>query len=678
MIKKFLLLIFLPFTVFSQFSTSEIQIARDSYGVPHIFAPTDAQVAYGLAWAHAEDDFKTLQFPMLAGKGMLAQYNGMEGATIDYVVGLLRTQETAKTQIAKLSPDFLKVANGYIAGINAYAASHPAEVLVKKSFPLTIENYLSSILLSLSVISGADNVLSQIFKGEIQDEPAPKGSNAFAFSSRKTKDGATYLNVNSHQPLEGPVAWYEAHLVSEEGWNMLGGLFPGGCTVFVGTNENLGWAHTVNHQDKIDVFQLTMRNEKSNQYKFDGEWLELEETKVKLKVKMGFLKIPISKKAYWSKYGATIKTEKGVFSMRLGANQDARGIEQWYRMNKAKNFEEFYQAMEMVAIPGFNTIYADNQDNIFYVDNGKIPLRNPTYNWQGILPGDTSATLWTYFHPFQDLPQYLNPKAGYLYNTNNTVFHATAPSENLNPADFDLTMGYPTNDNNRSMRFKELIDQYEKVDFEDFKRIKYDGQYPSKFYFPTDINSIMELNAMDYPAISNEIALLQNWDRTSGIESEGAGFFSILAHHIYEQYGSKDRIITKSEMAELILKTKDFMIEHFGTSNKPLGEVQKLVRGNKALPLPNLPDVLAAMYSKEYKDGVSKGIAGDSYIQLVKYEKGKLPQIESVNCYGASNHPDSPHYDDQMELFVNKKTKKMTLIKEEILKNAERVYSPGK
>ena len=102
-------------------------------------------------------------------------------------------------------------------------------------------------------------------------------------------------------------------------------------------------------------------------------------------------------------------------------------------MNKAQNFTQFYSAMEMVAIPGFNTVYADKHDTIFYVSNGKIPIRKPGYNWKGVLPGNTSETLWQTFHPLKDLPQYLNPTSGYLYNTNNTVFHASANEDNLNP-----------------------------------------------------------------------------------------------------------------------------------------------------------------------------------------------------------------------------------------------------
>jgi acyl-homoserine-lactone acylase len=674
--KKILLLLVCSIGAFAQINTSEIQIARDKWGVPHIFAKTDAQVAYGLAWAHAEDDFETIQLTVLAGKGMLGQYKGKAGAPIDYVVGLLRTKETAKQHLNDLSPDFRKVVEGYVAGLNAYALAHPKEVFIKKAFPANVEDYLSSVVLSLAVLSGADGEIQKIFNGKIGEPQLPKGSNAFAFSSSKTTDGATYLNINSHQPLEGPVAWYEAHLVSEEGWNMLGGLFPGGCTVFHGTNENLGWAHTVNHQDKIDVYKLTMKDATSNEYKFDGKWETLEVRNVPLKVKMGFLKIPIKKKAYWSKYGATIKTDKGIYAIRMGANQDVRGIEQWYRMNKARNFSEFYKAMEMVAIPGFNTIYADNADTIFYVSNGKIPLRNPNYEWLGVLPGDTSATLWTGFHSFKDLPQYVNPSSGYLYNTNNTVYKASAEKDNLNPKDFDPTMGYEMTDNNRSMRFKELVDGYGKVSFDDFKKMKYDGQYPAKFYFPVDFNVLTRINAQNYPDVKAEIEKLQNWDRKSDIANKGAAMFSAFAYKLNDKYGSTPQVLTESQVVEIVAEAKAELLKNFKTTDLTLGEVQKLVRGDKALALPGLPDVLAAMYTMPYKNGVRKGAAGESYIQLVKFRKGKMPEIESVINYGASNRKGSPHYDDQMELFLNQKTKKMTLDKGEIIKNAERVYSP--
>ncbi len=675
--KKFLLLLF-SFSVYGQVNTQNIEIVRDDFGVPHIFGKTDAEVAYGLAWAHAEDDFKTIQQTMLAGKGMLGKYLGKDGAPIDYVVGLLRCRELAKEKINTLSPEFTKVAQGYLDGLNSYARQHPEEVLVKKSFPASMEDYLSSVALSLSVISGVDSEIKKILSRNIEPSEDIKGSNAFAIAPWKTTTGESFLNINSHQPLEGPVAWYEAHLHSEEGWNIIGGLFPGGCVIFHGTNENLGWAHTVNHQDKIDVYRLSMKGKKSNKYMFDGQWLKLGKKKVPLKVKLGWITLPLSKKAYWSKYGATLKTKLGVYSIRFGANQELRGLEEWYRMNKAKNFTEFYSAMKMVAIPGFNTVYADNRDTIFYVSNGMIPIRNPEFNWKGVLPGNTSKTLWTQFHGLEDLPQYLNPSSGYLYNTNNSVFHASAPENNLDPKSIDSTMGYPLTVNNRSARFEELINGYDKLSFEDFKQIKYDNQYPSSYHFPINLNIIQDIDPKRYPEIAEELIKIQTWNRKADIDSEGAALFSAFIYEVSSQFEGhlKGKVLSESEAVKILKKVKSSIHQHYGSSRITLGQVQKLARGNKILPIWGLPDVLTAMYTAPYENGTRKGIAGESYIQLVRFKRGQLPRISSIINYGASNHPESPHYSDQMELFIHQKLKPMSLLKADVMKNATRVYHP--
>lgn len=670
------------YAAFSQVNPENIDIVRDKWGVPHIFGKTDAETAYGLAWANAEDDFKTMQFTMLAGKGMLGRVNGKDGATVDYVVSLLRCKQIVEQEFDNLSPDFVRLIEGYVAGINAYAAAHPKEILSKKAFPLTAKEYITSTILSLSVISGVEKTLQTILQNKLDGLKDFKaaGSNAIAILNTKTTDGATYLANNSHQPLEGPVAWYEAHLISEEGWNMLGGLFPGGPVIFLGTNENLGWAHTVNNQDKIDVYQLEINPENENQYKFDGEWLDLEVEKVKLKVKIGPFVIPVKKEAYWSKYGATLKSEQGTFSVRFGANMDIRGVEQWYRMNKANNFSEFYKAMEMVAIPGFNTVYADRDDNIFYVSNGKIPIRNQDYDWEGVLPGNTSETLWTEFHPFADLPQYINPKSGYLFNTNNTPFNATGEADNLKNEDFDQTMGYETFDNNRSKRMGDLLKSYDKFSYDDFKRVKYDSQLPAdSLLYPTNVNVIFRLDETKYPDIAKQISTLKNWDRNADIESEGAAIFMKFYWNVYEKYKSSgfERTISEEESVELLRAVKKHFIEHFGKENVTLGEIQKLKRGDKELPIWGLPDVITAMYAvTEYGEGKHNVKQGETYIELTKFKKGQLPEIESVINYGASNHPENPHYDDQMELYAAKKLKRMTLDKEEVRKNAVRTYHP--
>ncbi|WP_394996388.1 penicillin acylase family protein [Emticicia sp.] len=677
--KKLFFCLFFSQQLFAQVNPDNIKIARDKWGVPHIFAKTDAEVSYGLAWANAEDDFKTMQLTMLAGKGMVGKLKGKDGASIDYVVALLHCREVVEEQYEKtLSPEYKALIEGYVAGINAYAAKHPEEILLKGSFPTNTKEYMTSIVLSLSVISGVDGVLQKIFSGKIKtlDDFKTGGSNAFAISSSKTTDGSAYLAINSHQPLEGPVAWYEAHLCSEQGLNILGGLFPGGPVVFHGVNENLGWVHTVNYQDKIDIFQLEMNPNNKKQYRFDGNWETLEEKTVKLKVKIGAFILPIKKAALWSKYGATVQTKQGTFSIRLGANKDIRGVEQWYRMDKARNFSEFYKAMQMTAIPGFNTIYADKHDTIFYVSNGKIPVREQGYDWQNIVQGNTSKTLWTSFHPLKDLPQYLNPASGYLVNTNHTPFNATGEKDNLQAKDFDPTMGYETKNNNRSIRFQELISKYEKLSYEDFKRIKYDNQLPEKLQYPIEIEALFQLNSTENADIQSLIETLKSWNRKADVDSKGAAIFLIALNYFSEKAQEISNGVSKEESIAALRHVNTYMKQYFGKTDITLGDLQKLVRGNVEKPSWGLPDVITAMHSKPYKYGKLKVMAGESYIELVKFPKNGLPEIESITNFGASGHADSPHYTDQMDMFLNKQTKKMTLDKAEVLRTAERIYSP--
>ncbi|RYY28866.1 MAG: acylase [Chitinophagaceae bacterium] len=665
----------------SPVNPQRIQIARDSFGIPHIFAPTDPEVAYGLAWAHAEDDFATLQLVVLMGKGKLGTALGRKGAEADYVINLLRCRELVDEQWNTMGDDFIALMKGYVDGLNAYARAHPKQIKYKKAFPLDEREYLTAVVFSTSIFCGVDKMLPKILGGTMPVIPGfnAQGSNAFAFHPSRTTTGEAMLTINAHQPLEGMTAFYEAHLQSEQGWNMLGGLFPGGCLIFHGTNENLGWAHTVNYQDKIDVFQLEMNPANNNQYKFDGEWVDLESRKIKLEVKG--IPVKIGRTVYWSKYGATAKTSNGVFSMRLPANMDAKGLEQWYRMNKAKNFSEFYGALSMTSLPMFNIIYADRYDTIFYISNGKMPVRNPDpqYDWSSTVPGNTSKTLWTAFKPIGSLPQYLNPPSGYVFNTNHSPFFATDEAYNLDGKKFDKNDGFETFHNNRSIRVGELMKDVQKVDYPTLKRIKYDQQFPAVFEFPYGLDSLFNLDADAYPQFQQPLISLQQWDRKALADSKGAAVFLMVYDFLSKKLaGTGSRAITKGEAIETMNFVQTYFMKHFGRTDLVLGDIQKLVRGKDARPAWGLPDVLTAEYSAPYKNGMRKVISGDAYICFVRYPKNGLPIIESVNTFGASSNPGSPHYEDQMEMFQKQQLKPMTLDKAEVLRTAKSVYHPTK
>ena len=678
-----LVLLFITLQVEAQMiDPKAIDIIRDKWGVPHIYSKTDAGVAYGLAWAHSEDDFKTIQQGFLASKAMLGRYSGKQGVTVDYVIQFLQCRKIVDERYEQdVSPGYKTVLESYTAGINAYAKAHPKEVLLKKLFPVTPKDMLTYSVLQLAISSGADKAVREITSGKIAGIPqlAPGGSNAYAFNSKITADGNVYLGINSHQPLEGPVAWYEAHLMSDEGWNILGALFPGSPSILLGCNEYLGWAHTVNYPDKLDVYQLELNPTNKKQYKLDGKWENLLTTVLKLKVKIAGLPITVKREIHESKFGPTLITKRGAFAIRTGALMEIRALEQWYHMNKAKNFTEFKKAIDMGALPGYNVVYADRYDTIYYLSNGKLPKRNPSFQWNTTLPGNTTQTLWKDFHTINELPQVLNPSSGYLFNSNHSPFNATAATDNIGVGNFDTTMGYETHNNNRSIRFMELMTNYSKINYEDFKIIKYDRQLPEKLAYSTNADTLFMLSPTDDVNLQELIGTITSWDHRATEDSRGAALFAVLYYKVRAEQaeGATYRSLSRAKCMELLSFVKTYFEKNFGRTNVTLGEYQKLVRGDKAIPLPGLPDVIASMESTPFKRGIVKGRQGESYIELVKFTKNG-PEIETVNCYGASNKPGTEHYADQMELFVQQKTKPMTLNKETVYKEAKKIYHPEK
>lgn len=662
----------------------KINIARDSYGVPHIFAPTDPEVAYGLAWAHAEDDFTTMQTLMLTGKGKLATYMGKAGAPVDFVVGLLDTKALVKAQINTLDPSLILLIKGYISGLTAYAKAHPSEVLNKNVFPISVEEYLSATVFSVAVFCGVDKALPKILNGTIPSLPGftGEGSNSIAIRSNKSASGENMLLINAHQPIEGATAFYEAHLQSEEGWNILGGLFPGAPLIFHGTTPNLAWAHTVNMQDKIDVYELQTDKQHPNQYKVDGEWLPLEKRRIKLSIKG--IPFPIYKTAYTSIYGPTAATPTGqYFSMRLPSLMDAGALQQWYAMNKSKNFTEFKAAIDQNHLAMFNIIYADKKDTIFYISNSKMPFRNPdtAYHWSSTVPGNTKATLWTTFKPISALPQYLNPSSGYLFNTNHSPFLASAIKDNLDPSKYDVNDGYELYDNNRSRRAKDLIDALDKVSYDDLKRIKFDRHLPTPILYPYGYtaDSLFLVDENKYPVLAPLIKTLKSWDHNAVAESKGALLYNLAYYEIPKlMKGRKSDKLTLEEAAAVYQYLYDYLMKNFNRLDANLGDMQKLVRGDESWPQSGMPDVLAAVNAEKFGTaGLKKMNSGDAYIEFVRFPKdGGLPLIESVNTFGASSKKGNKHYADQRALYQAQQVKKMSLDKAEVLRTAERVYHP--
>lgn len=669
---------------------NNITIIRDSYGVPHIFGETDADAAYGLAYAHCEDNFKDMQEAVFAGMGRLGELKGKDGVLFDFGLKLLKIDSLVDARYDKdLTPAYRKVLEGYAQGLNDYAAAHPKEVLLKDAFPIDVKHLVKSSTLSVSLMAGLGMALKAVNENRIEeflganDFATATGSNAFAVAPSKMDDGKAYLLINSHQPIEGRFAWYEAHIVSQEGWNCVGGLFPGGATVFVGSNEHLGWGHTFNYHQFGDIYKLEINRKNKNQYKYDGEWRDFQVSKIKLKVKIAGIKIGVSKKVKWCAYGPVFENKYGSYGFRFPAYTDIRATEQWFNMNKAKNFEEFTAAQKMQAVPLFNTVYADEDGNIMLHSGGKVPKRDPKLDWRAPITANTSAYKWTDILDYQQLPHVENPNCGYVYNANGTPLYSTGDSCNWQ----GYFPGIQTFNYNRNERFGYLMGNHEgKFSEEDLDRIKYDNSFQKGGAYDNNFEALYTLDANKYPDIADAISKLKSWNRKGDVDNTDAGFVMVVHDLMRQEVDGPFALLmirkekVSEEMAlDAVRKAKKFLLKTHGTIDVPLGNVQRLMRGEVSLPAHGLREVPRATDTKlvDKKKGIYKVTGGDGYIQIARFSKNGA-DIRSINAFGASARPESSHYTDQMEMFTNHQYKTVPLDRESLEKTAERIYHPGK
>lgn len=667
--------------------TYDVEIVRDSYGVPHINGKTDADTAYGLAFAHAEDDFSTIQDVVAMTRGRYGALAGSDGAKVDYVLHLLGAREAAVARYMELSPQVRAVAEAYAAGLNHYVSKHPEEVRLSKLFPVTGQDIVTGFVLRAPFFYGLDGAIGALTEGKplpkesappmtpIGRDPEMNGSNAFAIAPKRMADGKTWLISNSHQPYEGQVAWYEAVTHSGEGLDMAGALFPGSPFVLLGHNRHLGWTNTVNRPDLIDVYKLVM-NKAGDQYRYDGKWMPLASKRVWLPVKIGPFNLPIPQTVYRSIQGPVIKNDKGYFAIRYAGIDNVKVVEQYYRNTKATNWDEWTQSMAIGGIPATNFIYADKTGRVAYIYNALFPDRKPGYDYTKLLPGDTSAAMWDGPVGFDRYPKIVNPASGFVQNANNTPFLAAGPGSEMDPSAYSPYLGIELGMTNRGLRATELLAADMSITPQELLAIKMDMIYSKKSWVGAWMASFAALDLKDAPELAEAQKLLESWDWSS----DGKGRADAFAERII-RFGARpnwrgDKMPdARNTLQEAVTEFK----KRFGRIDPPLADIQRLRRGDVDLPMLGGSDALRAttMWDAEQADGKARVRHGDSYIMLMRWDKDGKVQSESIQPYGsATTHPASPHYTDQMKLFVAGGYKPVHFEWADAVKNAERRYRP--
>src|SRR5262245_18902872 len=695
----------------------QVTIYRDTYGVPHIYAPTDAACVFGLMYAQAEDNFWRLENNYIGMLGRAAEIHGERALMSDVLRRAFEINRLAMAEYAQADARKRELCDAFAAGLNYFLATHPQikPRLITRFEPWHILSgdrggwdlyrggvRREDVLAEMRRASLDHKRVSVVMPSEGEDLRAAisaersdplNGSNSWAIGPAKSASGHAMLMINPHTPFFGGAQYYEAHLNSAEGWNVSGFAFLGMPYIFSGFNDSLGWCHTGSRVDCADVYTEQFDNPKKplayrygNGYRLATEWQE--EIKVKTENGIEVRRYKLRK----THHGPVSALRNGkALSVRVAAQKEGGLLEQRYAMSKARTFEEFKAALARRAITTLNTIYADRAGNIFYVHGNAIPRRATKFDWSHAVDGSNPETEWQGYHALSELPQLTNPQSGFLQNCNSTPFLTTTEGNPLE-ADYPKYM-VGQDDNPRARNSRRILSGQEKFTFEEWARAATDRRVPVPEDLIPQLAEAWERLKSSNPARAEKlkaaVAELKAWDQVSAIESPAMTLFTRWTVGPYGETLTNNRSATFRLGA--LEKAMSELERDFGTWCVAWGEVNRLQRiqtsgaqeqfsdERPSLPVAGGPGTLGIIFNfTTVKVEGSKrryGTQGNSYVSVVEF--GPQTQARSILVFGQSADPNSPHYFDQAALYARGEFKPAWFTLPETKAHAERVYHPG-
>ena len=455
-----------------------VTIHRDAWGVPHVSGPTDASVVFGYTYAQAQDNFWQIEDTLIQALGRYAEVMGEGGIGADYLNRALRLTHYAQQEYARSEPKARALLMAAARGLNAYVADSGTQPRLIEQFEpwhfLAISRFTQYQLFvfnrarvsnteisaqadkSLVAAHFRDGSRAPVALNAVADAQAQAGSNTWAVAPSRTRSGHAFLFINPHQPYFGPGQWHEGHLHSAEGLHFSGAGFFGSPFPTIGHNEHLGWSHTVNEPDIVDVYAVTLSSD-GKHYTHGSEVRTVArwQDQIRVKIDDGFELRQFNFAR--THHGPIVAMRDGkALAVRMAKFVEGGQLMQRYAMLESANLAQFQAALARLATPMFNTMYADREGNIYYAYYGAVPVRDEQFDWSKPVDGNDPATEWQGYHPLSELPTLTNPPRGYLQNCNATPFLATGGDGNLNAEDYPAYMVAET-DNNRSRMSRILL-----------------------------------------------------------------------------------------------------------------------------------------------------------------------------------------------------------------------------
>lgn len=698
-------------TVDAEQLAASVTIYRDPFGTPHIDGPTDESVIFGFAYCQCEDYFWQLEDSYAMGLGRYAELYGQKELQKDMLNRAFEVPQRSREDFDKLDDETKSMCQAFTAGVNYYLKHHPETKprLLERFEPWYMLAFIRGVMLQMGF--GHTGVSGGELPKEYAEIKAATGSNQWAIGPSRTKSGKAMLWVNPHQPYYGFGQFYEGHLRSGEGWNFTGATFFGSPVPTLGHNEHLGWAFTVNEPHTSNAW-IVKFDDPANplNYRYGDGHRQAVQWKDKIKIKKGSRQEEQEFTFRKTHYGPIVKrqSEQEYITVGVGKFYDAVFFRQNLQMVRARNLDEFRQAMAKNELHIFNTAYADREGNIWYLYNGIIPRRKPGFDQTKPLDGANPATEWQGYHALDEFPQVLNPSTGYIQNCNSTPF-TTSDDDNPQIGDYPEYMVRDKHDDKRRAKVSRLLlRNVRDLTYEQFLELIFDTTvYWALAELPRYKQELQRLRQTD-PKLADEtapyLAHLLDWDCKGGHGSTQAtlclAWYEELYGFGYPAETLKGEFVgnVPAQFKALISAAEKLKALH-GDWKIAWGDLNRLQRHanvadffqipfsdkEPSLPSSGLHGPPGVAYTMYFSPSVNLpplrvmkkhyAVVGTSYVAAVEF--GERIQSRTLVQYGASGDPKSPHFFDQAELLSKQQLKPPMFYWEDVKASAKRVYHPG-
>ena len=686
----------------------QVEITRTDYGVPHIKGENLKAMAFGMAWCQMEDYGSRVAESLVAARGIAAMVFA-DPALIESDFWRKRSYNRAVETYHRLHQDTRDVLEGFAAGVTAYIQSHPEEFA---EWPVLV---FTGHDVSALTIGGPNRGLIRRFMRELQQqeegsdppgtEVSEDGSNSWAFAPNRTTTGNAILLRNPH--LSWEAGYYEAHLIVPGVINFYGDIRIGGAFAIIGGfNKHLGWATTNNTPDLDEIYELTLDRNRTDHFLFDGASIAIRRVPVEIEYvdKKGRLAVEVREHLETPIGPVFHSSESSIFVLRSSNDGEYRRGEQYLRMMQAANLDEWKTAMRMQAISSSNYTYADADGNILLVWNAKLPELPHEAQETESIQAQRSSDIWTHLVPWERLPQVLNPEGGYVQNSNDPPYY-TNLNVYLDPSEYPMHLPEPRL-RLRTQNSLQLIHTEDKLSLEDVVALKHNMKMLLADRVKEDL--VKAVRASDPSAeVGEAIQLIEDWDNTVSAKSKG----SVLFEAWWQEYvQALKEIVTSDEnqaspqgennaflhpwsaeepmgtphglaypelAAEVFPLAMESVRSRWGSWDVEWGEVHRVRRGDVDVPVGGGSGGMGCFRVLSFgtaEDGKRVANRGDGWVLAVEFSNP--PRAYSILAYGQSSREDSPHFNDQAEMFARNEMKRVAFTSQDIKEHSIRRYKP--